>query len=224
MWYTWWTWEIYTIFQLKILNRPLWKVKHVRKNWTKLANSMTVIMVMNISLTTNIKVQHLSSTVDSHSTSEDITCFYGTRMFTNHIHKQSKWIHFSIHLSVSRVLPSIHIFNQNLKENIRCDIWGTILLTYTNNLVLSTRRQQVTFKCWCPSTKLHSIVPQNSITFKQQMEDVHKVKCDIIHIYIIKRIVWKSWADTYLCWHTLGSPMQSASHLGFLGGIYGAHT
>lgn len=76
------------------------KIKHVRKNWTKLANSMTVIMVMNISLTTNITVQHLPSTADSHSTNQD-TCFYGTRMLTNHIHKQSKWIHFSIHLPVS---------------------------------------------------------------------------------------------------------------------------
>jgi len=34
------------------------------------------------------------------------------------------------------------------------------------------------------STKLHGIIPQNTITFKQQMADVHKVKCDIIYLYI----------------------------------------
>lgn len=76
---------------------------------------------MNVSLTNNIKVQHLPSTVDSFSTSQGM-CFYGTRMLINHIHKQSKWIHFSIHLPVSRVLPSIHIFKQNLKGNIKRDI------------------------------------------------------------------------------------------------------
>jgi hypothetical protein len=183
MWHTWWVGEIYTLFQLQILDRPLWKVKHVRKHWIKLANSMTVIMVMNISLTTNMKVQHLPSTVDSYSTSQD-TCFYGTRMLTNHIHKQSKWIHFSIHLPVFRVLPSIHIFNKNVEGNIKCDIWRKISLTYTNNLVLWTWRQQVTLKCSCPPTKLHSIVPQNTTTFKQQIADVHKVKCDIICVCV----------------------------------------